>query len=248
LKKIIILLGISVLFFLAYIIPASAKNEEAPKGLSDKGPLSKITFIHYKRGFAKPPGVGKDKTTRSSCWTPLAKGVVWKEEGKDIYVNSTYSGMNQSDVLAGVSTSANTWDSVVGYNLFGSVINDPSADWDDNSPDYNNEVSFGQYPQSGVIAVTNVWGYFGGPPQTRQIIEYDILFDTDYDWGDGAAVPTLMDFQNIAVHELGHGFGLGDIYDTSCSLVTMYGYSTEGETEKRSLDSADIEGINSLYK
>lgn len=246
-KKIITLLGISFLFVLTFIIPASAKNSDIPKGLEDKGPLSKYTFIHYKRGFAKPPGVGKDKTTPSSCWTPLAKGVIWKEEGNDIYVNSSDSGMNQSDVLAEVTTSAETWDSVVGYDLFGAVFDDPTANWDDVSPDYKNEVSFGDYQQNGVIAVTNVWGYFGGPPQTRQIIEYDILFDMDFDWGNGESNSNMMDFQNIAVHELGHGFGLGDIYDASCSQVTMYGYSEVGETDKRSLDSADIEGINALY-
>ena len=56
-----------------------------------------------------------------------------------------------------------------------------------------------------------------------------------------------MDLQNIAVHELGHSFGLADIYSSSCAEVTMYGYSTEGETKKRTLEQPDITGIQKLY-
>lgn len=56
-----------------------------------------------------------------------------------------------------------------------------------------------------------------------------------------------MDLQNIATHELGHGFGLADLYESNASEETMYGYSTEGEIKKRSLYSGDIAGIHDLY-
>ena len=56
-----------------------------------------------------------------------------------------------------------------------------------------------------------------------------------------------MDLENIATHELGHGLGLGDLYKDACSDVTMFGYSTEGETKKRTLEPADIAGIQELY-
>lgn len=32
-----------------------------------------------------------------------------------------------------------------------------------------------------------------------------------------------------------------------CSKETMYGYASEGETKKRTLNSGDIQGINNLY-
>ena len=41
--------------------------------------------------------------------------------------------------------------------------------------------------------------------------------------------------------------GLIDIYDSACSEVTMYGYGTEGETKKRTLEPTDIAGIQTLY-
>ena len=83
-----------------------------------------------------------------------------------------------------------------------------------------------------------VWGYFSGPPSEREIIEFDIMFDTDYHWGDADVYWDVMDLQNVATHEFGHGIGLDDYYE--CELETMYGYSTYGETIKRDLYYGDV--------
>jgi len=56
-----------------------------------------------------------------------------------------------------------------------------------------------------------------------------------------------MDLENIATHEIGHGAGLNDIYSSSCTAVTMYGYSDYGETSKRTLEIPDIQGLQTLY-
>ena len=56
-----------------------------------------------------------------------------------------------------------------------------------------------------------------------------------------------MDLQNIATHELGHSAGLNDIYSSTCSEVTMYGYSSYGETKKRTLEQPDITGLQKIY-
>jgi len=109
------------------------------------------------------------------------------------------------------------------------------------------EIVEGPYSDPGVIAVTNVWGYFGGPINTREIVDFDILFNSDFSWGDGGLNSSKMDLANIVTHELGHGWGLGDIYQNNCSKVTMYGYSQEGETIKRTLEPDDIVGIKKLY-
>ena len=76
-----------------------------------------------------------------------------------------------------------------------------------------------------------------------------MLFNTYYPWGDAVASgSSVMDLQNIATHELGHSAGMDDLYSTSCNLETMYGYSTEGETIKRTLNAGDIKGIQALYR
>lgn len=40
---------------------------------------------------------------------------------------------------------------------------------------------------------------------------------------------------------------MNDIYTSICSQVTMYGYAGYGETNKQSLEAADIAGISALY-
>ena len=139
------------------------------------------------------------------------------------------------------------WDNHTLTALFGEYSIDPTADWDGDSPDGRNELVFGDYPVENVIGVTVIWGYFSGPPKNRRIVEFDILFDTDFTWGDATLDSNVMDLQNIAVHELGHGIGMGDLYEPACDEQTMYGYSGEGDIEKRTLAAGDITGIQLLY-
>ncbi|USN55340.1 MAG: hypothetical protein H6765_01755 [Candidatus Peribacteria bacterium] len=56
-----------------------------------------------------------------------------------------------------------------------------------------------------------------------------------------------MDFDSIATHELGHSFGMGDLYQIECTEQTMYGYGSEGEAHSRTLEIGDITGISKLY-
>jgi len=199
-------------------------------------PLEKRVFIHYRRNFAKPARPAKAKT---SCYGFLARGTMWKELPIDYVVEDASMG-------GAVWAAATEWDSHTDTSLFGGYSVDPSITW---TEDYNgeNELLFGDYPQDGVIAITYAWGYFSGPPQTRELVEFDILFDTDFEWGDAVYDESVMDLQNIATHELGHALGLDDVYQTSCSEVTMFGYSAEGETSKRSLEPPDIQGLTTFY-
>ena len=139
-----------------------------------------------------------------------------------------------------------TWDSQTSASIFGSITTDYTAGFD-SSADGKNEVSFGPYSQTGAIAVTRIWGYFSGKPSARFISQFDILFNTYYAWGNADLNSALMDLKNIATHEIGHGAGLNDIYSSSCTAVTMYGYSDYGETSKRTLEIPDIQGLQTLY-
>ena len=108
--------------------------------------------------------------------------------------------------------------------------------------DNTNLIAFGNFPQSGVIAVTYTWY----TPGTRLAVESDMLFDTDFTWGTTGDASS-MDVQNIATHEMGHTLGLSDLYTASCNTVTMYGYSTEGDIEKSTLEDPDIAGLQLIY-
>lgn len=222
----------------ATVIP-SGKTVVVPDQATDNSPvLEKAIFIHYRKGYGKPPEAGKVKGS------PQCYGFLSKEAKLKTIENFTIHPELDSLVIW---NSALEWDSHTATKLFGTYAVDNTANWDNETPDGRNELSFGNYPSQGVIAVTVVWGYFSGSPQTRGIVEFDVMFDTDYVWGDGTVSPTLMDLQNIATHEIGHGVGLGDVYETACSEVTMYGYSDYGETKKITLEQPDITGLLKLY-
>lgn len=207
----------------------------------------KITFIHYKDGKIKT--IDNTKPQVQTCYKLL--GVKWNEFPISYVINPSNSWLDEIFVANAIFSSAEEWDSYTSKELFSnSYIVDYSATLDSEFPDYKNEYVFGLYPQEEVIAITNIWGYFSGAKSQRRIIEYDVLFNTHYFWGDATnstIAQYVMDLQNIATHETGHGIGLDDLYN-SCVQETMYGYSNYGETSKRSLNSGDIAGIQKLYR
>jgi hypothetical protein len=208
--------------------------------------LEKIVYIHYKKGFAKPSWAGGGEK-ESKCYDFLARGAKWKTLPVNYVIDpDNPDGLTEEFITSAIHAGAEEWDNHTSAELFGTYSIDYNASWDSDQPDGRNELVFGDYPEEGVIAVTVVWGYFSGPPSLREIKEFDVLFDTDFTWGD-ATIDPVMDLQNIATHEIGHGAGLDDLYSTDCSEQTMYGYSDYGETKKRDLASGDIAGIQELY-
>jgi len=243
-KRILIILAVLLLAagFAAFAVAGNGNAD------NDKGPLEKITFIHYKKGFAKPPwaGGGGGSTDASSCYGFLSKGAKWKTTEPYLINPTNTGGISESDFVSAVSLSDAQWDDQVAFDIFGAGSADYTASYNNGNLDGNNTLSFGSIDSAGAIAVTNVWGYFSGPPQTRELVEWDMLLDeTDFAWGIGAA--DKMDLQNIVTHELGHSAGMGDLYESKCNQQTMFGYSTEGETSKRDLADGDITGITKLY-
>jgi len=230
--------------------PATQHLANGPKGIPPG--WEKIEFVHYKKPRGKPadkPGK-KPPKPESEYYTFLAKGVKWKNPSlSEFFVDTTNNaGLNSADAFDAVTVAADTWAAAPGgAGLLPSYASGEglSADWD--VPDGSNEVVFGDVPYANAIAVTIVWGIFGGPPGRREILEFDMMFDdVDFDWAiDGSN--DAMDLQNIATHEFGHAVGLGDLYETACTEVTMYGYSENGETEKRTLEDPDKAGLWELY-
>lgn len=90
----------------------------------------------------------------------------------------------------------------------------------------------------------------------RNLVVDTYIVDNTVKWGVqdfknaivfGNVTDAKMDFQNIFTHEFGHGLGLSDIYTSTCNTQTMFGYSWEGDYQKRTLESGDISGLQRLY-
>jgi hypothetical protein len=211
-----------------------AKNGE------NSQPLEKIEFIHWKKDFAKGGGGAKAATCYSFLTSTKVK---WQTLPVSYKINPVNpQGLTKDFVTTAVSKAAETWDAATSRELMANkYVVDPSAAY--GVQNYQNAIVFGNYPTPGVIAVTSVWYN----RYTKSIVEFDMMFDTDFSWGNGVSDPSKMDLENIAAHEFGHAVGLGDIYTASCSAVTMYGYSDYGDIQKRTLESADITGLRGLY-
>ncbi|MBN2317379.1 MAG: matrixin family metalloprotease [Sedimentisphaerales bacterium] len=236
-------------------ITTQGNADKTPPGLKKIPPgLEKIVFIHYKKERAKP--VKPDKPGKPSgepeCYDFMGKGVKWQDLGIVCLVDPTNSKLGEEEVLDAMYEGAAEWEEWTSATLFGfeNWHTSDNLSWDGDpgdEPDGVNELVFADYPQDGVIAVTVVWGYFSGPPSLREIFEFDILFDTDWPWGVSEGGDGVMDVCNIATHEIGHGLGLGDVYEDACSEVTMYGYSDSGDIIKRDLEEPDKIAIQELY-
>jgi len=56
-----------------------------------------------------------------------------------------------------------------------------------------------------------------------------------------------QDVQSVATHELGHAFGLLDLYGDPDSEKTMYGYGSTNDISARDLEPEDEAGIAYIY-
>jgi hypothetical protein len=203
--------------------------------------LERVDFIHY----AKPDNPGNSNKPKGpkgeeTCYKTL--GVKWKALPVNYIINPTNEdGLSEYFVTNTIATAAETWDAETASELFNDSYGvDTSAEY--GVQNYENAIVFGDMNDDNIIGVTSIWYTRRG----KQLVEFDIKFNDYYLWGL-ATSSSIMDLQNIAVHELGHGAGLDDIYNDNCSAVTMYGYSGEGDIEKRDLEPADISGIQKLY-
>lgn len=227
--------------------------------VNSKPPVSKIVFVHRLDGFAKPDGVGppskppKPEPEDPTSYELLGKGVEWKSLSLEYVINpDNQDSLGETEIADAIITSAEVWDAASSSELFldieaTSVTFDSSAEIDMDVRDTTNEIVFGTIDESNTIAMCVVWGIFLGPPSGRQILEFDIILNDYYTWGDAEDDQTVMDLRNIITHELGHALGLADLYDSIYDQHTMYGYADYGEIIKRDLYAGDIEGIQALY-
>lgn len=228
----------------AALDPGSAADDHRPTEIIEYGHglnagLVRVTHIHYVKDAdkvrgGKPPG----PTESAVCY----KLIGWKWPAKGQY-KIKGSDAEYAKLYESVSSATDVWDAATTANLFTPAVWTPDGTWGGNTPDYVNLITFGDYPQDGVIAVTMTWYN----SLDRTVIDSDILFDTDFTWGDATKVSGVMDTKNIATHEIGHSLGLSDLYKKPCTAVTMYGYSWNGDIGKRTLEPSDEAGIRAIY-
>lgn len=198
-----------------------------------------FAFVHRARS------AGGDKRSGGSgtCYAYLASGAKWKSV-------EPWSVDESGAPIPGIATrlagDVATWENAAGADILGNPAVDTGYDAVTAGVDGRNGAEFAPIADAGVIAVTYTWGVFGGPAKNRELVEWDMIFDSDSFAWDTNGSTTAMDFDDIATHELGHAMGLGHP-PNACTEETMYAYASLGETKKRDLNAGDIAGINGLY-
>lgn len=201
-------------------------------------PVERIVFIHYMKGAQIVPA----STDSSQTYKLLSGGAKWPSTPVTYYVNPKDSGLDHNAVFGEVQYAFETWDAATSKELFGTAVLDTSKSYSD-TRDNTNTVTWGYISNSNIIAQTSIWYNRA----TKTVVECDIVFSTNnaIPWGIGAS--NAFDIRNIATHESGHWLVLLDLYSAKDSQLTMYGYSSLGETKKDSLGVGDTMGCQKLY-
>jgi len=236
---------IAICIVIALIVGLSSvvSAAEPPKKPITPQQLKEITFVHYakpdKPGKPQPPPV--DNTAYELLGLYLPGAVTY-------HVNPSGAPIG---AFAEVELAFETWDAVTQTELFDPALQTTVPGF---SKDRQNTISWVGIAPTTIIAMTRIWYWDDGDPATLDPIEeFDIVFNALLKWGidpddEGPLkLKNAYDVQNIATHEAGHVVGLDDLYEGQYRELTMYGYSSKGETIKISLEQGDVAGAQYLY-
>lgn len=242
-----------------FSLPANAK--QIAKNIYDLGvgmhngeQVRGFAFIHRTAHAAKPDGVGKGGGAKtSSCYAFISSGAKWTAIEDYIVDATNLSGLSQAEIETTIATATGLWNEQVGGTVFGDQVAgvvdgaDMTTPLDDKNEVYFSSINDPSIDSNNTIAVTVVWGVFGGPPKNRRLVEWDQVYNEAFVFGDASINTGVMDILGIAAHEVGHAAGMGHP-DSTCVDETMFAYAATGETKKRDLNAGDIAGIKKLYK
>ena len=227
------------------VVPTSEKGDPKPELVTPT--LEKITFIHYAKDSNRSKPVW-DETV--DIYKLMFGGIKWADT-MQYEVNPDGSDLEEAEVLGALGASLETWnDAITGdFKLFNVDLEITEKGFVSGEELFEeelvriNRVTWGVLPWENAIAMCRFW--FN--PATKEIVESDVVFSIDFDWSvDETCSGVKMDLQSIATHEFGHN-GLNDLYMPPSIELTMYGYSGYDETDKRTLGTGDISGIQELY-
>jgi hypothetical protein len=229
------------------------KGNESPKaGRPEK--LEQVIFLHPiasdKPGKPdKPPGKPpKDEEPPTDNTYYKLWGAYLGSTTAKYYINPNVRLVTGGDPCAAIKSAVEAWDSVTTANLF-EYAGTTDKNW--YALDEQNTISWVKFLPRDYIAIASMW-YYEDAEGEIIIYEFDIVFNAFHKWGidpvkEDKDKIKAFDIQNIAAHEFGHPLGLDDLYHSLYREITMYGYSSKGETIKCSLEEGDILGAQELY-
>ena len=181
----------------------------------------------------------------ASCSNHIAEGAIWKSPHEVIIDPTNDDGIPRQLFVDMISASVHEWESRLATTVVAGQDTDGCVDgFDGDSPDGKNEIMMGFVEEPGVLAMTIIWGIFGGPIGDREILETDIIFNLHFPWGNASVNPNVFDIFNIGTHEHGHALGEGH---NNVAGATMFPTASAGETHKRNLLTCEANGLCEAY-
>lgn len=122
--------------------------------------------------------------------------------------------------------------------------------------DNQNIISWGR-TSGTALATTYIWYNTSTTPY--QTVELDTIMNNKFKWAwsDPSTWVTLpdttcayqgvYDAQDIMTHEIGHWYGLDDVYTSDYTNNTMFGSGSTGRTNADTLTTGDIAGVQAIY-
>ncbi|XUX00411.1 MAG: hypothetical protein TUN42_00070 [Dehalogenimonas sp.] len=228
------------------VVVSAADNGQGPPD------LERIVFIHSKFQDVKPDG-NKSKAPALYSYSRYR----WATSTVEYYYNGSNSPVGNAE--EGITASFATWNDTASsvYFDYQGLTTTLAPGLNVAQPDYKNVVGWAVLDNANTIGVTIIWSN----SRTKQVVDVDtaLNLNSSYAWSQATVTgdPDLalltnttaydVDVQNIMTHEAGHWLVLNDLYTDVAAQQTMYGYASDTELKKRSLENGDIAGVLKIY-
>jgi Matrixin/Carboxypeptidase regulatory-like domain len=171
-------------------------------------------------------------------WPPQRLPLMFKQNDRPLWLLPNLAA--DSALTTAINSAMQTWSAVTGFpiRVDGTVATVNGA------RDGVNLLTFADTPQNrdltaDTLAVSHSWWLV----ETGEVVEADTVMNPAVSWAtDGRA--GVYDIQQILTHELGHVLGLDH---SPIAAATMFPFSSEGETVRRTLGPDDVAGVRVLY-
>ncbi|MHC4596237.1 MAG: matrixin family metalloprotease [Planctomycetota bacterium] len=255
--RILMAIVVSLLVILVVSPGIPAGNKAQGTGRSNaKGPpeMEVVTFVNTPH-WSSPPWYPPEAETNTYR---LYKGGVRWASGNPSLDCEVYTLGAPVGAFDAVKPAFAEWDGHTSATIY-STVTEESGTPPGLAYDGSNTVFWGHIDGPGGVIATTQFVFWSN---TKELIEFDIIFDHDEEWLATDAPGTLpepsdpgnpypntgqFDVWNVATHELGHTLVLDDLRSPKNGALTMHAYTWPGDATKRDLGSGDELGIKAIY-
>jgi hypothetical protein len=211
--------------------------------------LTNVTGHPDRVAMWLPHGVtGTPESVETTCCQFIRDGAHWVDRNEPYRI---YQAPSRSFVAHVAEAGAQWEEKSGGHRILGAAVesgrtfdNVELARIDQEETNFVARADLTYMDDNSVLGVTRLVMDRG----MKHIFQWGIIINTGIDnICDAIHNESCYDQKTLFVHEVGHVYGLDDLYNAQCALTSMYGYLATGETRGRQLDMVTRNCVSSLY-